>query len=1232
MKRNTYKRIFSIALVLVFFIAINFFYKNFILDFQSRKNSFIKKVEHQILHKEKIADKILDLLINDSTSVSSEKIVFNEKILRISNEENITFLKYKNDSLVLWTDNYFSFPGLFDKNAKQRKVVQTENGWYYLIKKEGKQKTCFAAILIKNDYKYENDYLTNNFCRSLNSDITGVSISEKTNGDVITNSDGQKLFSLTFSENTAYSGAGQIILLLTGFCSFLALLYLFYLLYLLLYEKKRIGRTLFVFAYISTLLIFRSVFFYFKIPAYIYSTDLFGPLFYASSGWLPSFGDLLINAVLFFIIAVFIYKNTAQQSIPVKMKWVRYAGSPLIILFLAVLFYYIISLVRSIVLDSTISYNLSQLFTIDFLSITGLLIISLLILSFFFISASLLQVIQNFRNYVFFNIAIILVLGILPVILNIFGIKPDFPSVICFILFCCAYLLLRLKREKRLYYYEIFAYLIIFTFTVYYNLIITTNTKELEKRKSFAHKLSSGEDPLGEFIYKSVQEQIAGDNLLKEKLKEYPQSESNIKDYLVKKYFSGYWNKYKVQITVCNVLDSLLVESGTQKHNCKSFFDDVIATYGKPTTCPDLNMLNYGTGGSNYLSTLKFSIDSSDIYLFIELNSKFIPKGLGYPELLIDKKLFINTDLSGYSYAKYYKNGLIDAYGKYYYSTIFSIDSSIFVNDLYTFNSNGYNHLCYRPDSSSLVMISKKNGNILDILAPFSILFTFFSIVILIYSLFEIILPNRRTIRFNFKNRLQLSMVSIIVISFLIIGISTFYFIRSLNENKNLDLLSEKTMSIMMALQNKLGDNNALNDEQLNALNNSLIKYSNVFFTDINVFDGGGKLISSSRPQIFMEGLLSERMNPHAYYQLITQKKTLFIQKENIGKLNYYSAYVPFFGRSNKILYYINLPYFAKEGELKRELSSFLTTFVNIYVILIAITIIIALFIAGRISRPLKVIREKLGNIKLGKKNEKILWKGRDEIGELISEYNRMLDELAESAEILSRSERESAWRVMAMQVAHEIKNPLTPMKLSVQHLERSYKDHAPDWDKKLERFTKNIIEQIDNLSTIAAEFSYFAQMPKPKNEKIDLTALIADAMSIFMSHTGVEIVFEQEKNVETCWVFVDKKQLIRVMNNILSNAIHAIGDRNNGLIEIKTEQRELTAIISIKDNGSGISEEMKPMIFTPNFSTKSEGMGLGLAIVKGIIENSGGHIWFESELEEGTTFFIELPLYNKNI
>ncbi|HOY30478.1 MAG TPA: ATP-binding protein [Bacteroidales bacterium] len=1231
MKKNITKRIFFAAAVFLFLIILNFFYKEYVLDFQIRKETLLKNVEEQIKRKEKIAGNILDHLILDSTSGFTQKIFIKENLLQISEDEAITFLKYKNDTLVFWTDNFFSSPELFNEKRPDKSIVKTDNGWYYLIRKKSDNKTCWAAVLIKHDYKYENDYLENHFCKGIKVNIDGAGISGNTAENFIRNSDNQKIFSLTFGDESVYSPAQQSIIVIFYFLGLIIFVYLLCLIYRLLYQKRRLGKTAYVLFFTATVVMLRAILFYLKQPAALYSTDLFGPLFYASSGFLPSFGDLLINTVLFFILSIFIYKNISVNSIRVNNQYLQLFFLAVIISFLAVSFLFIISTIQSVVLDSTISYNLSQLFTLSGLSIVGLLIISLLVLSYFLVATVLLKLCSGFRIHILIAIAIIIFNGVLWAVTDYFGLICPVLSAACFVLFSILYLLLRKLNKHKYFYYEILAFLIVFTFTIYYTVNKSNSGKEIEKRKSFAHKLSSGEDPLAENIFKDVRKQIIDDQLLLKKLSAYPDNENEIKEYLTKKYFSGYWDKYKVQITVCNPLDSLVVEAGSQTENCIMFFDNLEKSYGKPSSCKNLMMLNYGTGGNNYLSRLDFVIDSSNLYLFIELNSKFIPKGLGYLELLIDKKLFLDTDLSDYSYAKYFRNDLIDAYGNYYYSTYYSFDTSAFLNNTYIFNRNGYNHLCYQPEKSSVVVISKKNGNILDILAPFSILFTLFSVVVLIFYLFEFMLPNMKTIQFNFKNRLQVFMVSIILISIFIIGISTIYFIRNLNENKNLDLLSEKSMSVLIELQSKIGDTEHLNEEQMTFLNSALIKFSNVFFTDINIFDDEGKLISSSRPQIFSEGLLSDRINPLAYYQLLTQKKTLFIHKEHIGKLNYYSSYVPFYDRSHKVLYYINLPYFAKEGELNRELSSFMSAFINIYVIIIAITTLIALFVAGHITRPLNVIRTKLRNIKLGKKNEKIVWTGRDEIGGLISEYNRMIDELAESAEILSRSERESAWRVMAMQVAHEIKNPLTPMKLSVQHLERSWKDNAPDWKEKLEHFTKNIVEQIDNLSAIASEFSYFAQMPKPENERIKITELVANSISIFMSNRDITISFDKENAPAGCVVFADKKQLIRVMNNILTNAIQAIGDKKSGLIEIGIGKKVNSVVITVKDNGAGISDEMKPKIFTPNFSTKSEGMGLGLAIVKGIIENSHGKIWFDSGQDAGTTFYIELPLVDDN-
>jgi two-component system, NtrC family, nitrogen regulation sensor histidine kinase NtrY len=326
---------------------------------------------------------------------------------------------------------------------------------------------------------------------------------------------------------------------------------------------------------------------------------------------------------------------------------------------------------------------------------------------------------------------------------------------------------------------------------------------------------------------------------------------------------------------------------------------------------------------------------------------------------------------------------------------------------------------------------------------------------------------------------------------------------------------------------------------------------------------------------------------------------------------------------------FLNLPYFTKQNILRNDITTLVVAILNIYVLLVLLTIAMAVIISDQITRPLKLIQKKFSEIKLGKKNEQIHYQGKDEIAGLVDEYNRMVKELAKSVEMLARSERESAWREMAKQIAHEIKNPLTPMKLSVQHLWRSWKDNREDFDEYLERVTQTLIEQIDNLSFIASEFSNFAKMPKAINEEINLVDAIKSIIQLFENTEDVEFLFDYESKMLP--VYADKEQLSRVFINLIKNAIQSIPENRKGRIGINAVLTAGMVRVSIADNGKGIPDELHSKLFTPSFTTKSSGMGLGLTIVKNIIESFDGHITFKTKVNHGTTFLIELP-FHRNI
>jgi len=286
----------------------------------------------------------------------------------------------------------------------------------------------------------------------------------------------------------------------------------------------------------------------------------------------------------------------------------------------------------------------------------------------------------------------------------------------------------------------------------------------------------------------------------------------------------------------------------------------------------------------------------------------------------------------------------------------------------------------------------------------------------------------------------------------------------------------------------------------------------------------------------------------------------------------------------------------------------------------------IAVFIALQITSPLRMLKEGLASVSLDSESSKLDYRGHDEISELVKQYNDMLEQLHNSAIKLARSEREDAWRDMAKQIAHEIKNPLTPMKLNVQQLIKTWEDKPEDFDIRLEKFSDNMIENIDNLSSIATEFSHFARMPQANPQEIDLVSKMKSSVDLFENTSDIDIVCNCSGLSEVI-IFADKEQIKSMLTNIIRNAVQAIPSNRHGIVEISLKLAKEKALITITDNGVGIPDKLGEKLFVPNFTTKSSGMGIGLALVKRIVETANGTIRYESKVNAGTSFYIELPI-----
>lgn len=390
----------------------------------------------------------------------------------------------------------------------------------------------------------------------------------------------------------------------------------------------------------------------------------------------------------------------------------------------------------------------------------------------------------------------------------------------------------------------------------------------------------------------------------------------------------------------------------------------------------------------------------------------------------------------------------------------------------------------------------------------------------------------------------------------------------------------------------------------------------------INFYDLDGTLLKSSKASFEPDSIIKcidvEILNAISN----TAEHRYVVKNEKNGE-TFQSSYTYIYDSKSKPLAILNLPYLENDDFLNKELNEFLERLGYAYLFMMFIAIILALLLSKYITRTLKTVSDKINETRLEKRNKKIdIESSSEEISTLVNSYNSMIDQLEESAVQLATSEREQAWREMAKQVAHEIKNPLTPMRLSVQSFQRKFNPEDENIYQKVDEYSKTLIQQIDTMSSIASAFSNFAKMPAQKNETLNVTNIVKLALDIF-SEDYIEFSSDENEIMAN----FDRTQLIRVITNLVKNGIQAIPhDKENPKIKVKVASENDMVKITVEDNGIGVSDENKNKIFEPKFTTKTSGMGLGLAMVKNIVETYKGSITFTSQQEIGTTFTVTFP------
>ena len=782
---------------------------------------------------------------------------------------------------------------------------------------------------------------------------------------------------------------------------------------------------------------------------------------------------------------------------------------------------------------------------------------------------------------------------------------------------------------------EVLFWLFIFSTSISAVILFENRKMEEGQRREMAERLGEQSNPNSEKMFNIDFSYIDNDFLSLNFVRfRDPYSNQALKDSMINRNFIGYQSKFDTRFY-------------TYDGDEKQLYNEA------PISFDTLNTAFTLQGKSTGIADLRYIERSFDKFTFIykkSLRNDTTGKIIGYLFILSEPKedkgndalvpeLFRQhtEDLPEY-YAIYNNRELVRVapHSDYPFSTHLT-EEQLPKADYVHVKKDGFDELWHRITEDNFVVVVKRDNSSIEDITLFAYLFSAFLLLVAVFRVTALLIWSRlhwsqlKTYwQMNIRSQIHTTIIFISLFSFVVIGVATIlFFINRYNRN-NQDRLSKSMQSMVSEVQSKLyvsGDQGGGFYYQWSTgeLQRQVEEIAQVHATDINIYDPQGNLEVSSNLFVYNKGILSKKMHPLAYYNLHQLNTIQYTHYEQIGGISYVSVYSPLRDDKGNAYAYLNIPSFTTQDELKDEISNFLVTIINLNAFIFLIAGTIALFLTNRITSSFLLISKKMQEVNLGKTNEEIEWVRNDEIGGLVKEYNKMVKKLEESAAALAKSEREGAWREMARQVAHEIKNPLTPMKLSIQYLQKAIDNNSANVKEMAASVAKTLVEQIDHLSKIASDFSQFANIGNPKKEVFDLHELLYSLTSLY--ETTENLLFKWVPVHQRIMVYADKTQLNRLFTNLLQNAMEACDNNSRRVISVSEEYREESIIVKVADNGEGIPLEMQTKIFMPNFTTKSSGTGLGLAMSKTIVEQAKGKIWFETEVGEGTTFYVELPI-----
>lgn len=1154
-----------------------------------------------------------------------------------------------NPILTFWNSHAVE-PTAADISRKEgSSLAEYQNGFFILEKHTTtvrKSRLLVIALYpVKWRYFLENKYLTSEF-PALKGAGRLYEVSAAISGNVVKDIHGQPLFSIVNADNRSVHRYDNFSIALW----MLGVVFLFFYFNAVarnIYQQKGL---LWSAAFLAAIIIiYRMVTILVPFPFDFKKLELFDPIIYGSSQLFPSLGDLLLNSLLVFWMVLFIKEHFLKRtqlsfSVTARQTWILNGVMLAILVFSA---FFIADIVQSLVEDSQISFDVTNFFSLNVYTVVSFFILTLLLLSYYHASHIVLHFL-NLLPPVDFSYRLLMsgVIGLLVLLVSPFDTANSVNVIVLAWLIIYLYLIYLKPQDwgRPIIRSSMFIFWIMFFSLSVTSILIYQNKRtEREKRQATAEKLAIQTDPSGENLM-GISITNLEDDWLANNFSRFSVESANkfLKDSLITENFAGYLNKFDTKIYTYDSLFHPLynIEDTTTRYaDLKTL---IIGGQGKQTDTEGLYYYANTPDKVSYIFEKEVRrADSSIIgYLFIVAKPKRYKSEALYPELFSETST--GSELgSNYSYAVYSNGRLINSYNDFSFSRELS-KTQVPVLETEWRKGKQRTELWYKADGNKIVVVAKKDSAALEAVTLFAYFFFTFLFIVLLFHAGRFIAQTNftrksflSTASLSIRNQIHLTIIFISLFSFIIIGVATISFFVIRFNKANTERLGRTIQVMANEIESKVHALSVFDDQIsitdlgiTNELDKALAEVSDIHNVDVNFYDKEGSLRLSTIPYLYNKGIMNRRMDPVAFFEMQHNKRMEWLQTEEVGDFSYLSIYVPIRDENQETIAYLNVPYLNSQRELNEEISNFLVTLINLNAFIFLLAGAIAFFLANKITSSFNIITTKMREVNLGRENEEIQWNNRDEIGALVNEYNTMVRKLEASADALAKSEREGAWREMARQVAHEIKNPLTPMKLSIQHLQRAIDSGSQNVKELSQRMAATLIEQIDQLAKIAADFSQFANIGNMKPEVVSIEQVLTSLIGLYSSDEELSITLNTAVGGSS--IYADKTQINRLFTNLIKNAIEASVENEKASIDISIQRHQNNILVMVTDKGSGVPEAMKKKIFSPNFTTKSSGTGLGLAICKAIVEKANGSIWFETAEGKGTTFFVQFPSHEK--